>query len=110
MFQAYIDNMFWFTTYAGIAIITWGSILSLIEFIKSIALQKKVYGWYYREARFILCEHLVYGLEFMVAGDIIRTIITPDYQTLILLAVMVMIRTVLNYFVDIELRQLKGQK
>jgi len=44
----------------------------------------------------------VFGLEFLIAADILTTITTPTQQELINLAVVVVIRTILGYFLSKE--------
>lgn len=46
---------------------------------------------------------IIVGLEFMVAADIITTVVHPTYFELGLLALLVLIRTVLSYFITREL-------
>ena len=45
------------------------------------------------------------GLEFLIAADIIRTIVKPSLEELAILGSIVVIRTVINYFLGKELRQ-----
>lgn len=47
------------------------------------------------------------GLEFMVGADIVATIIKPDYYDLGILVILVFIRTILSYFLNKELENLK---
>jgi uncharacterized membrane protein len=49
---------------------------------------------------------LVLGLEFIVAADLIGTTTTPDYYSLGILAIIVIIRTVLSYTLNRELMSL----
>lgn len=51
---------------------------------------------------------IVLGLEFILASDVILTIVLPDYYNLGLLAILVVIRTILNYFLNKELMQLRS--
>ncbi len=51
--------------------------------------------------------HIVLGLEFILASDVIMTIVLPDYYNLGILAILVAIRTVLNYFLGKEIEQLQ---
>lgn len=92
-------------SYIGIGIILWGVVRSVLDIVNNYVSKKK--DTFFRSARMVLCQHIVFGLEFMVAGDVIRTIILPDYHTLAILGGLVVIRTVLSYFVDIELRHLR---
>lgn len=92
-------------SYIGIVIIVWGVIRSIFDIVKDCTTKKK--DMFFRDARMVLCQHIVFGLEFMVAGDVISTIILPDYHTLAILGGLVLIRSVLSYFVDMELRHLR---
>lgn len=49
---------------------------------------------------------VILGLEFMVGADIIGSLIQPDYYNLGMLAIIVLIRTVLSYFLNMELAAL----
>jgi uncharacterized membrane protein len=44
----------------------------------------------------------VFGLEFLIAADILSTITTPTQEELINLGVIVVIRTILGYFLSKE--------
>lgn len=46
------------------------------------------------------------ALEFFIAGDIIKTIITPTWQALGILGVIVIIRTILSYFLTKDLKKI----
>ena len=56
--------------------------------------------------RIQLGQSMVMGLEFLVAADILRTALTPTWNEMLLLAALIGLRTVLNYFVELELRTL----
>jgi uncharacterized membrane protein len=49
---------------------------------------------------------VILGLEFMVGADIIGSLVAPDYYNLGLLAIIVLVRTFLSYFLNIELEAL----
>ena len=55
--------------------------------------------------RLAMGEKMVLGLEFFLAGDIVQTIVVPTWESLAILGGIVMIRTVLVYFLNVELRQ-----
>jgi uncharacterized membrane protein len=46
---------------------------------------------------------LALALEFMLAGDILRTTIAPTWNEIGQLAAIVVLRTVLNYFLQLEI-------
>jgi uncharacterized membrane protein len=46
---------------------------------------------------------LLLGLEFELAADIVRSVISPTWQELVKLATIAVIRTFLNYFLEHDL-------
>jgi uncharacterized membrane protein len=46
---------------------------------------------------------LALALEFQLGADILKTTVSPDQQTLITLAILAVVRTLLNYFLGKEL-------
>lgn len=48
---------------------------------------------------------LVLALEFQLASDIVKTTLSPNYENLIILGVIALIRTFLNYFLNKELKE-----
>ncbi|MBD2295579.1 DUF1622 domain-containing protein [Anabaena sphaerica FACHB-251] len=48
---------------------------------------------------------LVLGLEFTVASDILRTAVAPTRQDILNLGAIVLLRTLLNFFLEQEIRQ-----
>jgi uncharacterized membrane protein len=48
---------------------------------------------------------LTLGLEFSVASDILRTAVAPTRQDILNLGAIVLLRTLLNYFLEREIRQ-----
>ena len=53
--------------------------------------------------RLAMGEKMVLGLEFFLAGDIIQTIVVPTWTSLGILGGIVVIRTVIVYFLNLEL-------
>jgi len=52
---------------------------------------------------------LLLGLEFELAGDIIRTAIAPTWTDIGQLAAIAAIRTFLNYFLEMDIEKLKAE-
>lgn len=50
---------------------------------------------------------LALGLEFSVASDILRTSVAPNRSDLLNLGAIVLLRTLLNYFLEREIRQVE---
>ena len=57
----------------------------------------------YREFREALGRSILLGLEFLVAGDIVRTVAgTPTFESVGILAIIVLIRTFLSFTLNLE--------
>jgi len=56
-----------------------------------------------RAAWLSLARWLVLGLEFMLAADIVRTVISPSWSEIGQLAAIAAIRTFLNFFLEHDL-------
>lgn len=55
-------------------------------------------------------DAIILGLEFMVGADIVGSLVKLDYYSLGLLGLLVLIRTVLSYFLNLELTALTPQQ
>jgi len=86
----------------GAMVILWGIVLVLKDFLLDLFnddLGPK------RRMRQKLGSYLILGLEFFIAADIIRTITRPDWNDIGMLAAIVALRTVLSYFLGLELKE-----
>ena len=90
----------------GALVTIWGTMISLFEFLKKEILQRKDSIQLNEAIRIKLGSYLVLALEFFIAGDIVKTIITPTWQSLGTLGAIVVIRTVLSYFLTKDLKKI----
>lgn len=88
----------------GVAIILWGVLLTVYRLLKlefSRLKDKKTYRK--REAtRHLFASYLLLALEFLIAADIIATVIHPTFEEIAILASIVIIRTTISYFLEKE--------
>lgn len=90
-----------------------GIVIMVIWWAKSLYLL--VYRWLIDhkipmgKIRIKLGHYLVLALEFLVAKDILESIVNPSYQGLITLWAIVAIRTVLSYFTNKEIAEVREE-
>lgn len=86
----------------GIAVLMAGAALACIAF--AVRLRRgSSFGEAYRQLRADLGRAILLGLEFLVIADIIGTVaIEPTLQNLGVLAVIVAIRTLLSFALELE--------
>ena len=101
-----INNVNLLLNIVGALIIIWGVFIALVQFLKK-EIEGKDKAMQLNEAiRIRLGGYLVLALEFFIAGDIIKTIITPTWESLGILGAIVVIRTVLSYFLTKDLKKI----
>jgi uncharacterized membrane protein len=86
---------------AGVAIIVVGIVLASTTAVLQWARREpSIYQTYRRR----LGRSILLGLEFLVAGDIIRTVaVTPTFASVGVLAIIVVIRTFLSFSLELEI-------
>jgi len=85
---------------AGVAIIVGGAaVVSVMALVRWSRHQPEVYRWYRQQ----LGRSILLGLELLVAGDIIRTADAPTLTGVVILAGIVLIRTVLSFSLEVEI-------
>ncbi|NQT29282.1 MAG: DUF1622 domain-containing protein [Candidatus Saganbacteria bacterium] len=91
-----------FVSLIGTFVIIWGSILVFKDFLFDFFSDDPGPKRLMRQR---LGSYLILGLEFFIAADIIRTITRPDWNDIGMLAAIIVLRTVLSYFLGMELKE-----
>ncbi len=91
--------------YVGISFIVLGVILAIIQYVISRFDNKFTTD----HVRLTLGTYILIGLEFMVGQDIIETVLHTSMQQLYMLGLIVVIRTILDFFLSREMTHLKKQ-
>ncbi|UCD06469.1 MAG: DUF1622 domain-containing protein [candidate division WOR-3 bacterium] len=90
----------------GIFVICWGVLLGLIDFVRIEF--DYLRGRNVRNRRYLLRHHLgsylLAGLEFLIAADIVRTIVDPTLVELAILGSIIAIRTAISFFLNMEMK------
>lgn len=97
----YIDYVARFIEATGILAIIVGTLLALVKFIFT---WQGITPRSYKLLRQDLGKGILLGLEILVAGDIIATVVTePTIRSVISLAIIVVIRTFLSISIEVEI-------
>ena len=93
----------------GIAVIVWGVLLILCRLLRlELARIERKSIFVRREAlRHQLGSYMLLGLEFLIAADIIRTVMHPTLIDMALLGSVVVIRTLISFFLDREIEEFR---
>lgn len=97
----------------ALAVIIWGVIKGLIELVRAEISRRQQVGERFLSlghARYNVGFHLLLGLEFLIAADIIRTIVKPTLEELAVLGIIVVIRIVIGYFIGKEIEEFRAKR
>lgn len=86
----------------GATVILVGAVLAFAVFVLA---QLRLRPASFEAIRLLLGRHLALGLEFQLASDILSTAVAPTFEELGKLGAIAAIRTVLNIFLQRELRE-----
>jgi uncharacterized membrane protein len=92
--------------FVGAFVITLGAFISLYRFVVAL-IQQTSDG--FKLIRLTMASYLTLALEFQVAADILSTAVSPTWTLIGKLGAIVLIRTMLNYFLIREVKQ-TGEK
>ena len=93
----------------GMSMILWGFSLSFKEWLM-LEMNKGEAMSFLQSTRLIRCQlgtYLLMGLEFMIVSDIIHSFISRSPDDLMFLALIVVIRTTIGYFLGKELEEVR---
>lgn len=93
---------------AGALVIVLGAGLAFARFLLAL-LTKGADPQGFVAVRLGLGRYLALGLEFQLAGDVLRTAVAPTLDELAVLAAVAGIRTALNFFLERETRREQEQ-
>jgi uncharacterized membrane protein len=106
--MAILEYIAWVLGILGIVIITWGILRGTFVFIlaeyRSFT-KKGEQSDSLINVRIRIGQYLLIGLEFLIGADIIRTFIQPSLEEIAILASIVVIRTIISYFLNREMKQ-----
>ncbi|MEU1180080.1 DUF1622 domain-containing protein [Streptomyces sp. NPDC005820] len=107
-----VDTMVHLVEFAGALVIFVGALWAFVQLLRgAVPWGRADKGgareprWEFNRIRLSLGRFLTLGLEFQLAGDILRTAIAPTFTEIGQLAAIAAIRTVLNYFLGKEIEK-----
>ena len=110
MIARYLDFLATGISLVSLAVVVYGALVAALEFLRNEAGRLK--GRYspvnIRRVRATLGTYLLLGLEFLIASDILKTVLEPGMDELIVLGGIVVLRTLLSVFLNKEIKELQA--
>jgi len=107
-FQHIIESVGGFMDFAGVAVMVIGALVSIPLALRGYQPERLPAGseplTVYRSYRQLLGRSILLGLELLVAADIIRSVaVTPTFEGVGVLGIIVLIRTFLSFSLELEI-------
>ena len=112
MVEPLFEMMVFFLYILCILVLMWGIILAIKDFFQTELrhLTRVDSRYNITGIRSFLGSYILLSLEILIAADIVESIINPSIQDLIVLASIVVIRTVMAYFLHKEMMDAKKEQ
>lgn len=95
----------------GVAVIVYGALVTLMFLVRTEAKNVEKAGHRQYRIKQQFTSRILTGLEFFIAGDVLKTIINPTLESLTVVGAIVAIRAALTYLLNRELKEEeKGEK
>lgn len=93
----------------GVVILSYGVFDTALKWLIKLIKKQEVYlaGHGKETLRTHLGTYILLSLEFFIAADLLRTVLYPSWEEIGLLGAIVLIRTVLSMFLNMEIKFFK---
>jgi Predicted membrane protein len=99
----FLDSFIILFEIVGAIMIIYGGLRGAVGVFQIELLKNPAFSYNYIRRDFT--NKLIFGLEFIIAADLLATIIAPSIEDVMLLGAIVAIRTVLSYFLSKETQE-----
>lgn len=103
LLQEVVDVLIVIVEACGAVVIIIGAVWAFLRFVWAGLVHRSAGAFV--PVRLTLGRFLALGLEFQLAGDVLRTAVAPSWEEIGQLAAIAAIRTVLNYFLGKEIAE-----
>ena len=111
MLTTFLNTLATIISVTSLLIVTYGALIGIISFL--INEFKRFTGKYsttnIRKLRATFGTYLLLGLEFLIASDILKTVLEPTLNELAILGGIVVLRTILSVFLNREIKDLEAE-
>ena len=111
MLTGFLNTLATIISVTSLLIVTFGALIGVISFFRNEL--KRLTGNYsitnIRKLRAVFGTCLLLGLEFLIASDILKTVLEPTLNELAILGGIVVLRTVLSVFLNKEIKELETE-
>ena len=107
-----LETLAFITGCVSMVVVLYGTLVSFLSFLKNEI--RRISGKFsYQRIRVLRADlgtYLLFGLEILIASDVLKTIIEPSFMELGILAGIVILRTVLSVFLNREINEIEKDR
>ena len=108
MLTTFLNALATIISVTSLLIVTYGALIGIISFLVNEF--KRFTGKYSTtNIRKLRATYLLLGLEFLIASDILKTVLEPTLNELAILGGIVVLRTILSVFLNREIKDLEAE-
>ena len=111
MLATFLNALATIISVTSLLVVTYGALIGIISFLVNEF--KRFMGKYsttnIRKLRATFGTYLLLGLEFLIASDILKTVLEPTLNELAILGGIVVLRTILSVFLNREIKDLEAE-
>lgn len=96
--------------FMSVFIVLWGFIMGFLRFVYVEFFHREGKFAQYEELRRSVGIYIILGLEFMIVSDLLNTIQKRDRESLIILGGLVVIRTIISFFLGKEMKEAEQEE
>ena len=107
-----LETLAFITGCVSMVVVLYGTLVSFLSFLKN-EIRRISGNFSYQRIRVLRADlgtYLLFGLEILIASDVLKTIIEPSFMELGILAGIVVLRTVLSVFLNREINEIEKDR
>lgn len=106
----YFEPIISILDFMSVFIVLWGFVMGFLRFVYVEFFHREGKFVQYEELRRSVGIYIILGLEFMIVSDLLNTIRHRDRESLILLGGLVVIRTIISFFLGKEMKEAEDEE
>ena len=111
MLNSFLNTLATIISVTSLLIVTYGALVGILSFLRNETgrLTGRFSTTNIRRLRATFGTYLLLGLEFLIASDILKTVLEPTLNELAILGGIVVLRTILSVFLNKEIKELETE-
>jgi uncharacterized membrane protein len=110
LIYGYFEPLVSILDFMSVFIVLWGFLMGFLRFIYVEFFHREGKFVQYQELRRSVGVYIILGLEFMIVSDLLNTIKQRTHDSLIILGSLVVIRTIISYFLGKEMKEAEDEE